>query len=182
MIRIALLLWAALLLAMPATAQVGVAPPSGFIVAATQGQTSVTGTTAETNLASLRIPAGSMGRNGHVEVKSLWSYTNSANNKTLGGRLSATGGNISGTSLGGAFATTTATAQILWVIRNNNATNSQTLWGAQPVTPFGSSANALLAPAIDTTQDTFINLTGTLALSTETLTLVHAYAVVFPAN
>jgi len=69
----------------------------------------------------------------------------------------------------------------MWVIRNNNATNSQTLWGAQSVIPFGSSANALLAPAVDTTQDTFINLTGTLALGTETLTLVHAYAVIFPS-
>jgi len=181
-IRIALLLWAALMLAMPATAQVGVAPPSGFIVAATQGQTSVTGTTSETNLAALKIPGGVLGKNGHVEIKALWSFTNSANTKTLWVRMSSTAG-VTGQPSGFAQVTTTATAQTLSVFRNMNATNSQRAYGGgQTTAPFGSGAGADTTATSDTTQDTYINLDGTLALGTETITLVHAYAVVFPAN
>jgi len=183
MIRIALLLWAALLLAMPATAQTIVAPPSGFIVAATQGQTSVTGTTSETNLAALKIPAGSMGKNGHVEVKCLWSYTNSANNKILAIRVGTTAGAIVGPVAGSATTvTTTATAQTLTIIRSNNATNAQTIYSFPPTTPFGSSILANTATALDVTADFYLNINGQLALSTETLTLVHAYAVVYPSN
>ena len=182
MIRIALLLWAALMLAMPATAQVGVAPPSGFIVAATQGQTSVTGTTTGANLAALRIPAGSMGRNGHIEVKCLWTYSNSANVKTTSVQFSQTSGSGGSFIAGNLAVTTTASAQTLTIIRNNNATNSQTAFAPNPSTPFGSTASASLTAAIDTTADSFVNINGQLAVSTDTLTLVHAYAVVFPAN
>ena len=103
MTRIALLPWAALLLASPATAQVGVAPPSGFIVAATQGQVSVTGTTSVTNVAALRVPANSVGRNGHVEIKALITFTNSANNKVLGIRWGTTAGATSGLASDGSI-------------------------------------------------------------------------------
>src|SRR5215469_5579749 len=139
------------------------------IVAATHGQTSVTGTTSETNLAALRIPAGSMGRNGHIEIKILWSYTNSANNKILAIRVGTT-------------VTTTATAQTLTIIRSNNATNAQTIYSFPPTTPFGSSTLATTTTALDTTADYYLNINGQLALSTETLTLLHAYAVVYPSN
>jgi len=180
-IRIALLLSAAFLLAMPASADIARPVSSGFIVAATQGQTSVTGTTAETSLASLRIPAGSMGKNGHIEVKALWSYTNSTNNKTLATRWAPTAGGIVGVPVVFATTTTTATGQTLVVIRNNNATNAQNSYNATAFSPFGSSGNANVVGAIDTTVDMWVNLTGALALSTETITLVHAYAVVFPS-
>ena len=182
MTRIALLPWAALLLASPATAQVGVAPPSGFIVAATQGQVSVTGTTSVTNVAALRVPANSVGRNGHVEIKALVNFTNSANNKVLGIRWGTTAGATSGAPATFGTFNTAATAQVLAAYRNNNATNAQVSYNATTIAPFGSTANALSAGAIDTTVDSWINLDLQLALGTESITLVHAYAVVFPAS
>jgi len=182
MIRLALLLWAALMLAMSASAQMGIAPPSGFIVAATQGQTSVTGTTAETNLANFKIPANTMGKNGHIEIKTLMSYTNSANNKTLLIRLSSSQAVGSGGLLAATTQSATATMQAMAVYRNNNATNSQIAYGAPIGQPFSSSTSASVTSAIDTTQDAWVNISGQLGLGTETLTLVHAYAVVFPAN
>ena len=155
------------------------------IVAATHGQTSVTGTTSETNLASLRIPAGSMGRNGHIEVKCLWSFTNSSNNKIFSIRFSQAPGAVTGQPGSQSVATTSPTAQTLWVIRNSNATNVQSAYanaGGVLLAPFGSVNATPVSGTVDTTQDAFINVNGILALSTETLTLVHAYAVVYPSN
>jgi hypothetical protein len=159
--------------------------PTGIpFVAATAGPASVTGTTGETNLAALRIPANSMGANGVVQITSLWTYPNSSNNKTMLCRYTATAGTTGGgsTNLVGAnnVVTTTVNSQITQILRNNNATNSQICYGGIPTTPFGATVGPATTQAIDTTADSYININGTLALSTETLTLVHAYAVVFP--
>src|SRR5215472_7999559 len=142
---------------------------------------SVTGTTAETNLASLRIPANSMGRNGVIEVRCLWSYTNSSNNKVINVRFGASPGVAGALVSPNTAVTTTATAQSFVAVRNNNATNAQVAFGANQLTPFGSIAGANLPNVIDTTADSFININGTLALGTETLTLQRATAVVFYA-
>jgi hypothetical protein len=156
------------------------AKPSGSYVATTAGQVPLTGVTTETGLAALRIPGNTMGANGAAEIKCLWSYTNNANNKTITHRLSTTAG-ITGNSVGSALAvTTTATAQTLVIIRNNNATNSQVIFSPTPTTPFGSGGAAFFTLPFDTTADTYINVTGTLANAADTLTLVHAYLVVFP--
>jgi hypothetical protein len=65
------------------------------------------------------------------------------------------------------------------VLRNNNATNVQAAHFASPIAPFGTSTTPV-ALAVDTTQDSYININGQLALGTETITLMHAYAVVYP--
>jgi len=60
-----------------------------------------TGTTAETALRTIAIPAGYIGANGILRVWSLWDVANSGNNKTLRIRL----GGLAGT----AFMTTVLT-------------------------------------------------------------------------
>jgi len=159
----------------------GSAAPSGEVIVSTTGPVSLTGTTSRTNMVALRIPANSIGKNGAVEVKALWSYTNSSNAKTVETRLSPTpdtGGSFAGGNL---QVTTTATAQTLAIIRNNNATNSQIMWPANPAAPFGSATAANLTAAIDTTVDAYVCLNATLAVGTETITLQRATAVVFYA-
>jgi len=152
------------------------------IVAATQGQTTLTGTIGSTFMAALRIPANSMGPNGHIEVKFLWSMTNSANNKQMIPYLGPISGAVGGLALPSVTLSAAAMAQTMVVARNNNAANVQTAYGAPPATaPFSSAASALSAGAVDTTQDTYINIFGNVAGAGEMLTLVHAYAVVFPA-
>ena len=151
-------------------------------VIATAGQVSVTGTTNETNLAALRIPGGSVGKNGVIEVKALWSYPNSSNTKTLTTRWTTASGSVTGGLFQPASsATTTTEAQTLAIIRNNNATNAQVAFNQPALTPFGVGVPAFATMALDTTVDTYININGTLASAAETLILVHAYAVVFPA-
>ena len=151
------------------------------VVVSTTGPVSVTGTTSETNLASLRIPANSMGRNGVIEVRGLWSFTNSSNNKVINVRFGASPGVAGALVSPNTAVSTTATAQSFVAVRNNNATNAQVAFGANQLTPFGSIAGANLPNVIDTTADSFININGTLALATETLTLQRATAVVFYA-
>lgn len=148
---------------------------SGRVIVTTAGSRSVTGVTAETNLAALRIPGGAMGPNGTAEITAVYSYTNSANNKTIINRISATSGQTSGvTQLGASVATTTAAAQAKWIIRNNNATNSQLTHSSTPVAPYSAVASAPIASSIDTTNDWYSNLNGILANAGETLTLLHA--------
>jgi len=150
-------------------------------VATTTGQVSVTGTTTETNLAVLRIPGGTMGANGIIELKTLWQFTNNSNNKTLIARFTSTSGSTAGGNMGSpVVVTTTAASQQFHAIRNNNAANAQVMWAATGTTPFGTAASTPLTLTVDTTADSFINLNGQLAAGTDTVTLLHAYAVVFP--
>src|SRR5215469_13856736 len=61
---------------------------NNLTVIATKGPASVTVTVTETNLAALRIPAKTIGRNGALEVRMLWSYPHNANVKTFHVRFS----------------------------------------------------------------------------------------------
>ena len=177
-------LLAAWLLAMPATADIAFYGGGGGVsVVATAGPVSLTGSTSETNLAALKIPAGAIGKNGAVQIVTLWTYTNSSNNKTIIFRYANTSGTTTGALLGNNLVvTTTAAAQLLNIIHANNATNAQLSWNQAGNTPFNTGGVAAVALSVDTTQDSYININGILALGTETLTLQHAYAVVFPGK
>jgi hypothetical protein len=161
---------------------VATATPAGLpLVLTSAGAVTLTGIVAETNMLALRIPANSMGRNGVVEVKGLFSHTNSAGAKTLQLRWNATSGATSGNPVGGAISvTTTADSQGMWMIRSNNATNAQQAYAGAPTAPFGTVAAAVFAFSIDTTADSYLNFNGTVAAAGDTLTLAHVYAVVFP--
>ena len=166
-----------------AVAQVTLSSParSPVIVITTVGAISITGTSngVETNITNIKIPAGSMGTDGEVELVCLWGYTNSANNKTLVVRYSSTAGSTSGGFfITSTVATTTVGARMVLYISNNHATNAQILSPNSGVTPFAANNAALVALAIDTTADSFINLSGTLALGTETITVQHCTATV----
>jgi hypothetical protein len=150
------------------------------VVATTTGSVPLTGVTVETNLAALRIPAGTIGANGVVEVIALWSYPNSANNKTLIVRFGASGATSGGAAGPALIVTTTQTAQTRTIIRNNNAANSQVCFSVTPSTPYGVANQPVATIGANTAADVYVNLNGTLAVGTETLTLVHAYAVVYP--
>jgi len=130
----------------------------------------ITGVTTEQNVAAVKVPANSMGPNGELRVTLLLSMTNNANAKTAGIRLNATAGAISGGSIFQSSMPNVASAQLLGIVRNTGAANSQT--GLQTITvPFGSGA-AQTSIAIDTTQPTWINVGIWPAVSTDTITLL----------
>ena len=120
-----------------------------------------TGDTIETTLASVVIPAGAMGPNGRVRITSLWSGTNSANNKTMRHKIG--GVNYFAQNL---------TTQQSWrhetEIGNRNAANSQAGNGNNS---WGAAGQATITSAIDTSSAVTVLLTGQLANAAETVSL-----------
>lgn len=133
----------------------------------------VTGATTETTLATIAIPAGSMGGNGQFEVITVWSYTNSANNKVLRVKLGATQFTV-GTM------TTTASSQLYTRVANRNSAASQVAHAAGNAPGFASSSGAVTTGTIDTSTDQNITITGQLALGTESITLESFIVKLFP--
>lgn len=131
---------------------------------------SVTGTLVETALATVSLPAGAMGVNGGIEVRSSWSVTNSANNKTIRVRL---GGPAGSQHLNLPITTTNSFADLRH-IRNRNSAASQV--GSASASAGGVSgsttvAAALSTSAVDTSAAQDLVISGQLALGTETISL-----------
>lgn len=135
--------------------------------------TPLTGTTSETNLAAIRVPANSLGPKGLVRVNILFSYTNNANTKTLTLRWTAGSAATSGGLIGANPVTASADGNLLFIIRNAGATNAQIATvGGNGATPYGVLAAALVTNTVDTTADSFLNINGTLGVGTDTITLL----------
>jgi hypothetical protein len=132
----------------------------------------LTGGTTETTLATCTIPAGAMGANGIMEIKSQFSYTNSAGSKTFRVKFG-------GTQFFTSTATTSAQANYFVAIFNRNATNSQV--GTNQVGQFsGPNGNPLITSAVDTTAAQNITITGQLSVGTDTLTLESYSVILYP--
>ena len=122
--------------------------------------------TNENTLATITIPAGAMGLNGLLRIKTWWTVTNSANSKTQRVRFSGGAGTIAAS-----YVMTTAPSLVMVTeIQNANAT------GTQMMANFGLSSagigiNNPQRPSIDTTVATSIVITGQKASAGETLTL-----------
>lgn len=132
----------------------------------------LTGTLTETTLATITIPAGAIGPNGSVEILTLWSYTNSANTKTMKVKLGATAINT-------AAGTTTATSQQFARVANRNSAASQIAF-SNSTSGFGNSAGANITSAVDTSASVDITITGTLTNTGETITLESYVVKIFP--
>lgn len=127
---------------------------------------SVTGTTTETTLATIAVPANAMGPNGVLRVTTYWSHTNNANTKTLRTKFG-------GATLVSPAPTASSTSRHLIEVANRNATNSQIVPPNALATSsaFGASGTAFSTFAIDTTAAQNITLTGQLANAADTITL-----------
>ena len=132
---------------------------------------SITGTTAETALATIVVPAGALGPNGMMRVKAIYSYTNSANSKTLRARLGTT---MVGGLLAQAAVTTTVASVLDFIVGNRNSQSSQI--AGMGTGGFVASTTATSTPTVDTSVETNIYLIGALANAGETITL-EAYFV-----
>lgn len=126
----------------------------------------VTGTTSETSLAGITIPANAMGPNGILRITALFSYTNSANNKTLRYRF---GNGLSGTIFAASVLTTTAATRLTQTIQNRNSASSQI--GGLVNGSLGGTSSASITGTIDTTASKTLTISGQLANTGETITL-----------
>lgn len=142
----------------------GVGLKSAGVLAQSAVPASVTGTVAETTLATIVVPANAMGLNGSLRISLFASNTNNANNKTLNVRFG-------GVQLASAIRTTTLNQGQYFIILNRGAANSQ-IW-------YQLAQGAGLSEAVvsvDTTQTQNLTITGTLANAADTFT-VETYTV-----
>lgn len=154
-----------------------VIPPQGLVLGAGGAAINTPADTSEDTLATINVPAGVMGANGVLRIYTLWSFTSSANNKTL--RIRFSGG--SGTIYMNPVFTTSVGYASLTMIANRNAANSQVGF-ASAATNGGlgsSSASANVTSSVDTTAATSLVITGQKALAGETLTLESYLVEVF---
>jgi hypothetical protein len=152
---------------------------SGGLVVLAQSGAAVSGA-ADTNenvLASITVPANALGANGSLRIWSLWTVTNSANNKVIRVRYSG----ASGTQYLAQTLTTVASFQHMALITNRNATNSQ-VGGFSNSQPFATSSSAVVTSSVDTTADTTIILSGTKASAGETITLERYLVELLPSS
>jgi len=131
---------------------------------------SITGTLTETSLATVNLPANTIGANGQVRIRAYWTCTNSANSKTLRIRFGTTG--ISSTAIASNAVTTIASAMMLADVLNLNATNSQNTFAETARGSDGLVTTLFATSAIDTTVSENFYFTGQLANTGETITLV----------
>jgi hypothetical protein len=123
--------------------------------------------TTEDILATITVPANTLGANGSLRIRHYWSFTNNANNKTLRIRYSGAGG----AQYFAPVLTTQVSIEGEVIISNRNATNSQ-MGVSRALTSTGSN-NALqgTTSAVDTTAATTIIFSGQKAVSGDTLRL-----------
>lgn len=128
--------------------------------------------TSETVLKTFSFTAANLptiSANSNIIVRTLWTYTNSANNKTLRARIGAAGAGTGGSALWAQINTTSATAgrDLVIFVR---ATNSEVM-SPLSASHEGTSTVALTTTAIDLTANWEIALTGQTASSGETIQL-----------
>lgn len=127
-------------------------------------------TSGETVVTSVAITGGAMDANACLRITSRWSFTNSANNKTVIIRVGGTGTN--GTALTSTTMTTQQTAQDVRYICNKNSVSAQQAYTAG--TAFGvnfsnaSSSGAYTQPAVNTASNFSIYFNVNMASGAET--------------
>lgn len=124
--------------------------------------------TTEDVLATITVQANAMGANGAISIFNSWSYTNSANAKTMRIRFSGAGG----TQVLAFGATTTTMYSDIHVIANQNATNVQAFHDRGSASGLSTTTGTNNAASIDTTAATTIVISGQKALNSETMTLL----------
>ena len=140
--------------------------PRVFFVKSGVGGT-VTGTTTETALVTLDLPAGALGPKGFIRLTLNFSHTNNANVKTVRARL----GGIAGTAFAGPAVTSNARTHLIVHIYNRTATSQIAGTNNGNNVGYGQSTTGQVTGTVDTTVAQTLVVTGELATSTDTITL-----------
>lgn len=133
-----------------------------------------TGTTSQTVIRSITIPAGIMRNNGSIHYMVTWSFTNNANNKTLQVLLGGTGG----TTHSSRTVTTNASGQIEGVITNRNSVSSQVSQAAS-LAGVGENPGAVVTGSINTSSATTLDIAGVLASAGDSITVQRVIVLVY---
>lgn len=162
-------------------------PPSsagGIVLGQSGAAVSHTGDTTETILATIAIPAGLIGANGRVEIRTLWSKTGTAGACVCKAYYGLSGSGIGGTAISNNnIGATTLSMSGLTVFANANAAGTQDFMpGANFVSPYATSSSAISPGSVDTTQACEINITGKLANGADTIALLGYQVLIYPKS
>lgn len=135
------------------------------VLAASAVPVTVTGTTSETTLATVKIPGGIMGKRGMLRVVSLWTPTGAGGTKDLRMRMGAGGPSPFYTQ----FSSNLMYYDADRYIANRN-TELQQIVRAQNNLQ-SSTTNGVQVTNIDTRSDFDLIFTGKLAVGTDSITL-----------
>lgn len=139
-----------------------------YVIAQSAVAVSAGAVTTEEVLATITVPAGAIGPNGQLQIHTVWTMTNGANNKITRARL----GGIAGTAYLSLTHTTIATFfRSIFVNNVNSASSQKSTWIAGSAASNGTSASALTTSAVDTSAAFDIVLTGQKAVAGEVITL-----------
>jgi hypothetical protein len=127
----------------------------------------LTATTSETILATINIPANSMGPNGIIRVTTIVTNTNSVDAKTARVRF----GGIGGTDYLGSAQTTQTNMHTYRLIQNRNSLSSQIGTASGLSNVMAPTSVAPATSTVNTGADTTIVITGQLANAADTMTL-----------
>ncbi len=161
-----------------------VPPATGTLPIIIKNSGTASGTTnslTEANLVAILIPQGIMGTNGRLTIEVTWKYTgsNGARNSRL--RHSTTSGDTSaGTSyLIGTQAVTAFSYRMSIIFWNANSASAQVSNATDNVN-FNTSTNAPNTGAINTANDSYINLNGFVANAGDTVQVVGYTVTLYP--
>lgn len=143
------------------------------ILRASASSVSAAADTSENTLATIAIPAGLMGANGILRITTLWSWTNSANNKTIKVYFGASGAGTGGTLYMSTIYTTTTGTRDQRQIANRNSASSQvgSANGFMTAAGWGTTTGAVVTSSVNTGNASEVVLTGQKASAGETITL-----------
>lgn len=127
----------------------------------------LTGSTSETALATVTIPAGAIGANGLLRVTLLTSHTNNANTKTIRVRL----GGIGGTAFISVANTATLSMFFDRTIANRNSQSAQVAAAASSINAYSASGSAPTTGTVDTSASQDLVISGQLQAGADTMTL-----------
>lgn len=133
-------------------------------LAASAIESSVTGTTSETTLATVVVPGNAMGANGILEIDHVWSSNGDASNKTFTIKVGAN-------FILGSVLASVGVYQGRHILSNRNSTSSQVQFRNTQHLFSTTAAGLNTTFTIDTTADFSILFTATLADSADTVTL-----------
>lgn len=132
------------------------------------------GDTNEAVLASVAVPANSMGVNGRVEVEARLTLSNSANSKTVNLKFGGT-----------TFATKVQAGAAIDSLQGDIANRGDPaiqVGSAQFYTGNSMSTNGVTTGAADTSQEQILSITAQLASAADTVTLESYRFVLHPAD
>lgn len=139
------------------------------------GTFTLTGTTSETNLTSITIPASTLVAGNQLVIESVWEVTNNANGKVGWVRINGASPTSGSVIIANTF-TTIATA---WGVKSIYCGTSSLFFQTFIVTNSPGTANTFTTVSVDYAQPLVLYFNASLNNSADTISLRYASVVIY---